>query len=205
MSEEGKNQAIAKKYSSFLSSRKYNFSCKIQPSIFDPVNQKWSGKVISYGDKKTNLREKCISNENVEKFVQAMDIGDIHGIPGYCGAARTVTALTTMIMDLHRSVSSLKNKLRWLNDIENHYIFEFSDDGAPESRDGNMCIGSLSLWNLGNRIRNREYQYPLHTVSCGEKEKVMEDLWKQHTDEMLLMEGNILNLNGEQVTVEFQC
>ena len=109
-----------------------------------------------------------------------------------------------MIMDLHLSVPSLKYKFRWFNDIENHYIFEFSDDGAPESRDGNMCIGSFSLWNLGNRIRSREYQYPLHTVSCGEKEKVMEDLWKQHTDEMLLMEGNILNANGEQVTVEFQ-
>ena len=27
---------------------------KIQSSIFDPVNQKWSGKVISYGDKKIN-------------------------------------------------------------------------------------------------------------------------------------------------------
>ena len=67
-----------------------------------------------------------------------------------------------------------------------------------------MCIGSLSLWNLGNRIRSREYQCPLQTVSCGEKEKVMEDLWMQHTDEMLLMEGNILDVNGEQVTVEFQ-
>ena len=178
MSEEGKNQAIAKKYSSFLSRRKYKFSCKIQSSIFDPVNQRWSGKVINYGDKKINLREKCISNENVGRFVQAMDIDEIHDIPGYCGAARTVTAFTTMIMDLHLSVPSLKYKLRWFNDIENHYIFEFSDDGAPESRDGNMCIGALSLWNLGNRIRSREYQYPLHTVSCGEKEKVMEDLWK---------------------------
>ena len=56
--------------------------------------------------------EKCISNENVERFVPAMDIGEIHDIPGYCGAARTGTALTTMIMDLHRSVSSLKYKLR---------------------------------------------------------------------------------------------
>ena len=37
----------------------------------------------------------------------------------------------------------------------------------------------------------------------------MEDLWKQHTDEMLLIEGHIINVNGEhvngeQVTVEFQ-
>ena len=68
--------------------------------------------MISYGDKKINQCKKCISNENVERFVQAMDIGEIHDIPGY-GAARTGTALTTMIMDLHRSVPSLKNKLRW--------------------------------------------------------------------------------------------
>ena len=77
MSEEGKNQAIAEKYISILSRRKYNFPCKIQSSIFDPVNQKWSGKVISYGDKKINVRQKCISNENVERLVQAIDIGEI--------------------------------------------------------------------------------------------------------------------------------
>lgn len=32
----------------------------------------------------------------------------------------------------------------------------------------------------------------------------MEDLWKQHTEEMLVLEGNILNVSGHQCTLEFQ-
>ena len=64
-------------------------------------------------------------------------------------------------------------------------------------------LGSLTLWNLGGRVRSRDYQYPLHTISCGEKEEVLADLWRQHTEEMLLIEGSILKINGEDVTVEF--
>ena len=44
---------------------------------------------------------------------------------------RSVTALVTMIIDLHLRVPSLQEKLVWLNRIENHFVFEFSDDGAP--------------------------------------------------------------------------
>ena len=29
-------------------------------------------------------------------------------------------------------------------------------------------------------------------------------MWRQHTDEMLLIEGSILNINNKDVTVEFQ-
>ena len=32
----------------------------------------------------------------------------------------------------------------------------------------------------------------------------MEDLWKQHTDKMQLLEGNLINICGHQCTVEFQ-
>lgn len=32
----------------------------------------------------------------------------------------------------------------------------------------------------------------------------MEDLWKQHSDEMETLEGNIINIHGHQCTVEFQ-
>lgn len=32
----------------------------------------------------------------------------------------------------------------------------------------------------------------------------MEDLWRQHTDEMEIHEGNIINIHGHQCTVEFQ-
>ena len=81
---------------------------------------------------------------------------------------------------------------------------KFSDDGAPESKGTTMSIGSFTLWNLGSRVRSREYQYPLHTISCGEKEEVISDMWKQHADEMLLIEGNMLTINGKNVTVEFQ-
>ena len=73
-----------------------------------------------------------VPNENVEKFVQAMDIGDIHNIPQYCRAAHTVRVLTYYDYGVY-------HKLIWFKDIENHYIFEFSD-GAPESRDNWVII-----------------------------------------------------------------
>ena len=67
-----------------------------------------------------------------------------------------------------------------------------------------MSIGSLTCWNLGDRVRSREYQYLLHCLSIEEKDPVMQDLWLQHSDEMLLLEGNILTVCGSQCTVEFQ-
>ena len=32
----------------------------------------------------------------------------------------------------------------------------------------------------------------------------MEDIWKQHTEEMRVLEGNILTVRGQQCTLEFQ-
>ena len=113
-----------------------------------------------------------------------------------------MTALVTMIIDLHLKVPSLKKNLLWFNDIENHFVFEFSDDGAPESRDVSMTIGSITSWNFGNRVRSREFHYPLHTLSASEKDEVCSDLWKQHSEEMALLECSVLNINGQQVTVE---
>ena len=60
------------------------------------------------------------------------------------------------MIELHLCSDSLRKKLIWFNDQKNHFIVEFSDDGAPESKDGTMCIGqgnrlgigSLTLWNL---------------------------------------------------------
>ena len=54
-----------------------------------------------------------------------------------------------------------------------------------------MTIGTVSLWNYGSRIRSREFQYPLHmlTGSASEKDDVCELLWKQHSDEMNLIEN----------------
>lgn len=41
-------------------------------------------------------------------------------------------------------------------------------------------------------------------VSLGEKDEVLENLWKQHTDEMALLEGNVSTVCGKKCTVEFQ-
>ena len=67
-----------------------------------------------------------------------------------------------------------------------------------------LSIGSFTLWNFGSKVRSRDYHYPIHTVSCGEKGEILADIWRQHTDEMLLIEGSLLNINNEKVTVEFQ-
>ena len=67
-----------------------------------------------------------------------------------------------------------------------------------------MPIGSVTMWNLGDRVRSRDFQYILHCVSLQEKHQILEDLWKQHTEEMALLEGNVLTVAGKQCTVEFQ-
>ena len=115
-----------------------------------------------------------------------------------------MTGLIYLIIDLNLKVKSLRNNLIWFNDIHNHFIFQFSDDGAPESKETTMSIGSLMLWNLGQRVRSREFQYLLHMVSVPEKHDICRLLWKQHTEEMLLLEGNVFFVNGKKCTVEFQ-
>ena len=81
---------------------------------------------------------------------------------------------------------------------------QFSDDGAPETSQLTMSIGSMTTWNLGERVRSSDFQYLLHCVSLHEKHKVLEDLWKQHTDEMAMLEGNIITIAGRKCTIEFQ-
>ena len=58
------------------------------------------------------------------------------------------------------------------------------------------------MWNLGDRVRSRDFQYILHCVNLQEKHQILEDLWKQHTEEMALLEGNVLTVAGKQCTVE---
>ena len=81
---------------------------------------------------------------------------------------------------------------------------QFSDVGAPESKDGTMTIGSMTMWNLGQWVRSREFHYLLHTASISEKDDICNSLWMQHSEEMEILEGNILIINGEKCTVEFQ-
>lgn len=120
------------------------------------------------------------SNAAVDKFVKELDIGTVNQIPNVPGVSRTVTGLVFMIMDLHLLVPHLAKKRDWFNELENHFIFHFSDDGAPETSQMTMSIGSLTMWNLGDRVRSSDFQYLLHCVSLREKDETLEELCKQH-------------------------
>ena len=159
---------------------------------------------IPHGEYNISLKTCSLSNTSVDKFVKTLDIGDVNILSNISSVSRTVTGLIYLIIDLNLKVKSLRNNLIWFNDIHNHFIFQFSDDGAPESKETTMSIGSLTLWNLGQRVRSREFQYLLHMVSVPEKHDICRLLWKQHTEEMSLLEGNVFFVNGKKCTVEFQ-
>ncbi len=120
------------------------------------------------------------------------------------GVTRTITGLVFMIMDLHLRLPHLCHQLVWFKGNTNHFIFQFSDDGAPETGQLSMSIGSLTLWNLGQRVRSREFQYLLHSVSLNEKHDALELLWQQHTEEMLLLEASVFTVSGKECMLEFQ-
>lgn len=202
-SEDALKQAVAMKYHNHLSRRKFDLVCKTQSSVFDPKQETWLPRCIKHKDVVISL-PKIVSDAKVDNFVKSLDISYVCQIPECPGVSRTVTGLVFMILDLHLRLPHLKRKLMWFNDNSFHFIFQFSDDGAPETSELSMSIGSLTCWNLGDRVRSREYQYLLYCLSIGEKDPVMEDLWLQHSDEMLLLEGNILTVCGNQCTVEFQ-
>lgn len=78
------------------------------------------------------------------------------------------------------------------------------DDGAPETSELTMSIGSMIYWNFGDQVRSRDFQYSLHCVSVKEKDFIMSELWKQHTKEMKMLKGNVLNVCVKECTIEFQ-
>ena len=158
----GVTKAVAVKYLNFLSRRKYNFLCKIQESTYDPEIESFG---LNYGEYNLDIKTKSISHKSLDLFVKNLDIGQLHQIEGHAGVSRTVTALTTMIVDLNLKIPSLNKSLMWFNGNENHFVVEFSDDGAPESTERTMTIGTLSLWNYGNRIRSRDFHYLLHMLT----------------------------------------
>ena len=67
-----------------------------------------------------------------------------------------------------------------------------------------MSIGSLTCWNVWDRVRSRDLQQKIHCVSLAKKHEVLESIWKQHTDEMEMLEGNVFNVCDRQCTLEFQ-
>ena len=203
-SEEVLKQSVALKYQSYLSRRKYNLVCKTQSSFFNAEKEVWLPRNIKCLGVDLRLPKLSFSDDNVDKFVKSLDIGHVTQIPGVSGVSRTVTGLVFMIIDLHLRVPHLSRKLVWFNENENHFIFQFSDDGAPETNELTMSIGSMVCWNFGDQVRSRDFQYLLHCVSVKEKDQIMHDLWKQHTEEMKMLEGNVLTVCDKECTVEFQ-
>ena len=201
--EEALKQALSLKYQSFLSRRKFQLVCNIQSSVFNAEKNIWVPRNVSCAGVSVSL-PRLASDDRVDKFVKSLNIGYVTDIPNYPGVSRTVTGLVFMILDLHLRLPYLRSQLIWFNELTNHFVIQFSDDGAPETKELSMSIGSLTVWNFGERVRSRDYQYILHCLSVNEKDKIMEDLWKQHSEEMLMLEGNILNVCGQQCTLEFQ-
>ena len=181
--EDAIKKAVAINYLNFLSRRKYMFVCKTQNSVFDPDKVLWVPR--NFKCLGVNVRlPSLVSQDKVENFIKALDIGFVSPIPHCSGVSRTVTGLIFMIMDLHSRVLHLRKKLVWYNNNEFNFVFQFSDDGAPETSELMMSIGSLTSWNFGEMVRSREYHYLLHCLSVSEKEDVMSCIWKQHSDEM---------------------
>lgn len=165
---EALNQTIACKYQNFLSRRKFNLVYKTQNSYFNAESEVWVPKNLKCVGLDFRV-PRLASHAAVEKFVKELNIGMVSQIPNTPGVSRTVTGLVFMILDLHLRLPHLAKKLVWLNDSENHFVFQFSDDGAPETTQMTMSIRSLTMWNLGKRVQSADFQYLLHCISLREK------------------------------------
>ena len=94
-SEGTLKKAVAKKYYGFLSRRKFAMLCKIQKSSFSEDGRQHSGTYVQYGECNLSMRSVTVTHKAVDAFVKSLDIGQIHQLPGYSGASRTVSALIT--------------------------------------------------------------------------------------------------------------
>ena len=195
-------QAIVVKYQNMLSRRKYDYISKTCQSFYDPDKETWLPRNEKINGVKFRTA-KLASHKRIENFVNALDIGDVYHIPGHVGMVRPLTSLFVMITDLHLGQPHLCKDLIWFNNIKNHFVVEFSDDGAPETKELTMSVGTLTFWNFGRQIRRRDYHYLLHAASENEKSEIFEDLWDQHCLEMETMEGCQFTIHGQSVSFEF--
>ena len=164
------------KFQNYLSRRKFNLVCKMQSSVYDAEQEVWLPRNIKCMDAEIALPN--VSDLKVDHFVKSLVIGHVCQISNYPGVSRTVTGLVFMIpLRLPR----LHKQLIWFKGNKYHFIFQFSNDRAPETSELAMSIGTLTCWNLGSRVRSREFHYLLNFLSVSEKESVMEDIRKQHT------------------------
>ena len=150
---------MALKYQNYLSRRKFKLICKSQSSVNDADKQVWLPRNVKCLDVDIAL-PKITSNEKIDKFIKGLDIENILQISNYPGVSCTVTGLVFMILDLHLKLPRLAKQLRWFSGNTHHFIFQFSDHGAPETSELGMSIGSLTCWNFGVRVRSREFHYP---------------------------------------------
>ena len=194
-------QALVLKYSNYLSTRKYRFQCRTLTSFFDPDKETWIPRNQVSGNLQVRL-PKLVSLDKLDKFVKGVDIGNVNMIPSCVGVSRSLVSLVIMMVDLHLRLPCLRKRLVWFNGKTNHFIFQFGDDGAPETSTKTMSIGTLTCWNFGAQLRSRDFQYLLHGASVQEKDAAMSDIWQEHTNEMLLLEGNIFTINEELCSFE---
>ena len=201
-SDEALKKAIALKYENFLSRRKYSCLARTMDSFYDPDKKTWLPRNKKIAG--INVRQaRQISHSRIEAFAQALDIGDVYNVPGHIGCARPLTSLVVMMADLALRLPYMRDKLIWFKDEVGRFIVQFSDDGAPETKELTMSLGTLTFWNFGSLVRSRSKQYLLHALSVTEKEEVMADLWEQHCEEMKTMEGNYCTINGQRCMFEF--
>ena len=142
-------KAVAIKYQNYLSRRKYNFVYKTQNSVFDPEKELWVPRNLKCPGLDLRLPS-LVSQDKVDNFVKALNIGYVSPISNCSGVSRTVTGLVFMILELHLRVPHSKKKLIQFNENKYNFVFQFSDDGAPETSELTMSIGSLTMWNFGN-------------------------------------------------------
>ena len=127
------NKAVAMRFVVAKSRRAYQFYQKLETSVYNADTHEWTLN----SDVAGNTKKAPVSDYKINKHVKSMDMGNVHPIEGgACGAFTTVSSLCHRIIHLTNSLYSLRNCLIWFNGNENHFIFQFSDDGAPEKRGG---------------------------------------------------------------------
>lgn len=202
-SDAALRQALVLKYNNYLSTRKYRFQCRTLNSLFDPDKETWVPRNKKVDDIKIHV-PKLVSLDKLDVFAKSIDIGHVNLVPGGLGVCRSLVSLVIMIADLHLRLPYLAKRLIWFNGKVNHFIFQFGDDGAPETSSLTMSVGTLTCWNFGLQLRSCDYQYALHGLSVGEKDAILSDIWHQHTQEMLLLEGSNFTINEQICSFEFQ-
>ena len=113
-------RALATKYHCQLSRRKYQAMCRLR-------------KVHGTHTASSLVP---VSNKKVDELAKSIDIGGVQCFSGLSGVMRKMSPFVFDIMN---------QSLVWFQGRKDHFVIEFSDDSAPESRESTMVIGSIAL------------------------------------------------------------